>query len=101
MEIMTTHCCDLMKNFLEEGRIGLGYNERFREYYFKLRDEKGIAQLIFHCPWCGKLLPLSLRDEYFDLLMREYGIEISLDIIKNSQLPPEFKSDEWWKKRNL
>jgi hypothetical protein len=58
-------------------------------------------QGIFYCPWCGSQLAHSLRDEFFDVLKEEFGIETNLEILKDPSLPEEFKSDLWWKKRGL
>lgn len=94
------HCCKLMDTFLEDKRIPLQYNPITREYSIPLKGSSAI-QLIFYCPWCGKKLPKDLGEEFFEILEKKYGIESNLDILKNPNLPQEFKSDEWWKKRGL
>ena len=51
---------------------------------------------IIYCPYCGKKLPDSLRDEHWACLQAEYGYPY-----KTSKMPPEFKTDEWWLKRKF
>ena len=55
---------------------------------------------ISHCPWCGIFLGKPLNSEYFDILEKEYGIEIP-DLENFTNVPEEFRTDEWWKKRGL
>lgn len=95
-----SHICRLMNDFLEDKRMPIGYIPRFREYYFDLRYSPAM-QGIKYCPWCGELLPEDLRDEYFDVLEKEYGISNPFDEYQSKNFPEEFKSDEWWKKRGL
>lgn len=94
------HCCNLMDEFLSDIRIPLNYYPRIREYFLPLKESSAI-QLLFYCPWCAQKLPKDLRDEFFEILEKEYGIEEDLNIFKNPHLPEEFKSDAWWKKRGL
>lgn len=89
-----------MKTFLEDPRIPLKYYPIVREYGLILKNSSAI-QLIFYCPWCGEKLPESLRNKFFEILNNEYEIEPELDIKNDPNIPEEFKSDEWWKKRGL
>jgi hypothetical protein len=91
-----------MDEFLEDERIPLEYSPIFNEYYIPLKKSK-IKQGILYCPWCDSKLPVSLRDQYFEILEKEHGIDAwdINDIGTNTQIPSEFKSDEWWKKRGL
>lgn len=101
METNHTYCCTFMQNSINDPRIPLGYSPIMREYYINMNNAQYMIQEIFYCPWCGNKLPGSLRDEYFNILAREYHIEPDLDIKNNDRIPLEFKSDEWWKKRGL
>jgi len=94
---MVKHCCSLMDNFLNDPRIPMYYSPRMREYYIPLKNHSA-AQCIFYCPWCGIKLPKDLRDEYFDILENEYDIE---DFDNDEEIPNEFKTNAWWKKRKL
>lgn len=96
----TKHCCELMDMFLEDPRIPLKYYPMAREYGIPLSHSSAI-QLFFYCPWCGKKLPESLREKFFDILEKEYHVEPEFDIKQDPNVPEEFKSDEWWKKRGL
>ena len=95
-----THCCECMEMFLQDAKVPLKYYPIAREYGLALQHSSAI-QLIYYCPWCGTKLPESLRDKYFDILEKEYSIEPGLDIKNDPNIPHEFKSDEWWKKRGL
>jgi hypothetical protein len=54
-----------------------------------------------YCPFCGAKLHVDLfaNDEYYDALEEAVGKEFC--DIKEEEIPEEFKSDEWWKKRGL
>jgi len=56
-----------------------------------------------YCPFCGKKLPKELDDDDMDpYLMKEYGwTEDDCWGYPRRELPDEFKTDEWWKKRGL
>ena len=90
-----------MRLFVEDPRDPIGYKPAFREYYIKLHNQPKIITFSF-CPWCGKELPSSLRVEFFEVLDREYDIDISIGEYKdNESIPEEFKDDKWWRKRKL
>ena len=65
----------------------------------------GIYLPLLHCPWCGKRLPEELEEKMEELLAEEYNITAkNWDSPKwndDTDLPEEFKTDEWWKKRRL
>ena len=93
-----------MLTFINDPRIPIKYIPRLREYYIPLIEfgvETRVKQGICYCPWCGVKLPESVRDQYFDILETEYGIELNLDMHEQEGFPEEFKTDEWWKKRGL
>ena len=68
--------------------------------YDMLIDENSVRRLNF-CPWCGKRLPKGLIKKLFDVLWQEYGIGYEADLDYYTNVPDEFRTDEWWKKRNL
>ena len=84
-----------MERFLEAGEIALVYNRKFREYGIRYLDGTSSVQLITHCPWCGKRLPSSLRDKWFDRL-EALGLEP-----EDSNVPVEMQTDAWWKNEGL
>ena len=66
----------------------------------KVKRKKERYIYIHYCPWCGSKLAKELSDEWLYVLEQEYGIK---DPQGNDRkkVPPEFKTDEWWKKRGL
>ena len=81
----------------EESTEVVYYSSKFNEYGIPVHDgENGTASSyidIQYCPWCGKKLPKSKRDEWFDTLeKRGYEDPYVEDI------PPEFKTSEWYEK---
>ena len=87
-----TFCCKMMaENIVSEDRI-ICYWEKFREYGIPVHDGGSSMICIQYCPWCGKELPPSLRDEWFDRLER-------LGIKDPSRAPSEMQNGTWWKSR--
>ena len=108
----TKHCCERMDFFLEERKVAIYYNPIYREYFIRLWSFPKAKHVIYACPWCGYKFPPSLIKKYFQVLKNEYKIVYcdysqtyfedrtdEYDIEK--ELPKEFKSDEWWKKRGI
>ena len=97
------HCCELMSIFLIDPRIQLFYSEVYREYDIPLLHKNTITalQALFYCSWCGEKLPESLRDQWFETLEKEYGLDDPWSDEQEKLVPQEFTTDEWWKKRNL
>jgi hypothetical protein len=86
-----------MDIFLLDEQVPIFYRDKFREYGFLLRFTSAI-QLFAHCPWCAIALPESLSDLYYATLKQEYGIDDPFDV---TIIPEEFKSDIWWRSRNI
>lgn len=68
----------------------LVYHEPFNEYGVPIRDGGMSYLIIDHCPWCGKRLPSSERDRWFDEVEAA-----SLDPQDIEALPPNFLSAAW------
>ncbi|MGC2310116.1 MAG: hypothetical protein WA432_00650 [Candidatus Babeliaceae bacterium] len=94
-----THCCQLMDISLNDPKTPLKYYPIVREYGFIMNDSFAI-QLLNYCPWCSIKLPESVRDYYFEIMWAR-GLEPGFDKYNDPNIPEEFKSDEWWKKRGL
>jgi hypothetical protein len=94
------NCCKLLNKFLENPHVPLKYKPIMREYDL-LFSIAASRQGIRYCPWCGTKLPEDLRDEFYDILENEYKMDASGDLEENPNIPEEFKTDEWWKKRKL
>lgn len=101
-------CCEEMYSHLfrsdkRTSEIHFDYYPVFREYFIDYKKEYGGGvQLIKFCPWCGSKLAKELREEFFNILEKEYKIETDIgEYRQRKDIPQEFKTDEWWKKRNL
>ncbi|MFD7455879.1 MULTISPECIES: DUF6980 family protein [unclassified Streptomyces] len=68
----------------------ISYTPRFREYALIVHDGGTSGVGIAFCPWCGRRLPESLRDRWFDELER-LGVDPWED-----RVPPEFEEDRWF-----
>jgi hypothetical protein len=93
------HCCLTMDAGLKSRKELLHYSAKWREYGVTEAGSTG-CMLMDYCMFCGKRLPKELRDMWFDILEKEYGLEYPLEEDKN-KVPKEFSTDEWWKKRGL
>ena len=94
---MNNHCCERMTYFLADIRIPLDYSTKFREYVLVMPQA---FQMIDYCPWCGKELPTSLRDEWYEILENLLGEVIYELDYTDERIPEEFRDDTWWIKRN-
>ncbi len=74
------------------------YSSKFNEYGLPIYDGiNGTATsyvLIQHCPWCGKALPESRRDEWFERL-EQLGFESPYEDF--DKIPEKFKTSEWYR----
>lgn len=72
------------------------YSSKFNEYGIPIHDgENGRITSyiqIQYCPWCGKKLPDSLREKWFD-----EPEKLGYDDPLNDDIPEEFKSDKWYR----
>ena len=80
------------------GDVIISYYPKTREYLSSHSEETGCD--INYCQWCGKKMPKSLVDEWFDILEKEYGIT-DPNHTEADKVPEEFKTDAWWRKRGL
>ena len=70
--------------------VPIHYLAKFREYGVQVLDG-GTSNIVFlYCPWCGQILPASLRDRWFNTL-ETLGLEPT-----SSELPVKFRTAEWW-----
>jgi len=81
----------MMNGNLAGGETAIEYIPKFREYGITVLDGGSSYIVIAHCPWCGLLLPKSLRERWFSLL-EEKGLEPN-----DQNIPKALRSDEWWK----
>lgn len=96
-------CCFDMDSILDQSEgepiYKIDYYPHKREYF--LESIEGYICTIYFCPWCGSKLPKNLHKEWFDILEKEYGLDLPDIPDQKKKIPAEFKTDEWWKKRRL
>lgn len=92
-------CCPLLDKYVNNCKTGLNYSPAERELTVFLARGMG-RQVLSYCPWCGFKLPESLFDARLEILENEYGIDDPYGKQKKN-IPAEFLTDEWWKKRGL
>ncbi len=91
-------CCKNMEEAAYEYKA-IYLEEQVRGYSIS-SVPSGVSLTLIFCPFCGVALGKRLHKEYYDVLEKEYGID-DPDIFNLSNVPEEFKSDEWWRKRGL
>ncbi|WP_330235078.1 DUF6980 family protein [Streptomyces sp. NBC_00566] len=97
---MTNHCCEAMSRQVDVSCAEhdnpyscpdalIEFSAKFQEYGLIIHDGGTSSSTIEFCPWCGRRLPESQRDRWFDELERR-RIEPGEDGI-----PAEFEDDRW------
>ena len=99
-------CCNDMEYYITTNeQDSISYNTITRKYSVPFIS--GLYHEIWYCPWCGYKLPKSLSKEWELTLLNEEGIaqkildDYGIESYAEKLIPPEFKTDEWWKKRGL
>ena len=94
-------CCNMMSNFIcidkndaDPDNIII-YSSKFDEYGIPINDGGTSYILISYCPWCGKKLPDSKRDKWFDEIEK-----MGIDDPFCDNIPDEYKTDLWWKNKD-
>lgn len=83
-------CCESMEQNITETQSVI-YNSVFDEYGIPCKEDGGLSLLMFEfCPWCGKKLPNSQRDKWFEELEKK-GFYNPFD----EPIPEEFKTSLW------
>lgn len=72
-------CCDVVVDF----------SAKFQEYGLIVHDGGASVILIAFCPWCGKRLPESQRERWFEELENR-GIDPWAD-----RIPDHYQDDRW------
>jgi hypothetical protein len=79
-----------------ENGASITYSPAFREFYIGIRSASdGI--LIAYCPFTGRALPCSLRDEWFDRIesLGLFPVGAVFDW-NDPSIPPNFHTEAWW-----
>lgn len=88
------HCCKEMNNNIYS-QACIFYSEIFVEYGIQLLSDEHSIILLDYCPWCGKKLPSSKREEWFAQL-EAMGYD---DPLFDTHIPDKYKSSEWWREK--
>ena len=99
MAIKEKFCCEDMESCVNNKDWVIEYNRVTKSYLLSCRDY--ITLRMKYCLFCGTKLPKDLNDELHDILVEELAIEDPDYGNNDPRIPPEFKTDEWWKKRGL
>ncbi len=91
---MNPFCCHALEQLCIEEEYPIHYNPKLREFGLDILDGGSSIQLISFCPCCGKQLPRSLRNDWFQAVE-----DAGFDPIESVDIPQEFNSDEWWQKK--
>ncbi len=98
------YCCEIMSSHISNDHDMdqlIYYDKCCRTYAVRLiKDDHGTHQIIKYCPWCGTKLPEDLSDRWFEILNNEYDIDDPMGA-DEAEVPIEFLTDEWWKKRGM
>lgn len=88
-------CCEMMKYFVSDFKSNeiIQYCDIFDEYGIVIHDGGNSSVLINYCPWCGKKLPDTKREKWFEEL-ESLGFENPLE----DDIPEEYRSNLWWSK---
>ncbi len=68
------------------------YDEKFDEHGLIIHDGGSSHLLISFCPWCGRRLPDSKRDRWFEEL-EALGFSDPFE----EELPEQYRTAKWWK----
>jgi|GEM_PF-974377 len=97
------YCCeDFIKNCIADFRSLWDYNP-VKRYFFTIHRTRTTreGEKYSECWHCRKEWPKDLSKEYDKILDKEFGITPDSDAYKNNDVPEEFKTEEWWRKRGL
>ncbi len=85
------YCCKVMKICVEKLKH-VEYIERFDEFALPVGEDLGRSVIILkYCPWCGKKLPESKRQKWFEILN-----ELGIDPTEDKLIPYPLKRSLWW-----
>ena len=92
MDISAKYTCDHGHEKWECADSLISYDEVFDEYGLIIHDGGASMILINYCPWCGKKLPDSKRDKWFNELEKIGFLEPT-----EEDIPAEYRSCDWYK----
>ncbi|MDP6390871.1 MAG: hypothetical protein QF654_13330 [Alphaproteobacteria bacterium] len=96
------HLCWASIDFFTGPRCMYAYLPHLREYGIRILSldqpvdhQPVVIQAVTHCPWCGTVLPASLRKRWTDEL-DAMGLAPESD-----DIPERLMSDAWWREAEL
>ena len=97
------YCCEhFITNCIADARVPYDYSPVKRYFYTIHRTRTtNEGDRLLACEYCSKEWPKELSKEYDEVLEKEFGITSDSEAYKKNEVPEEFKSEEWWKKRGL
>ena len=102
------YCCSRLNHEIEDSQQNgdgcINYLPERRMFGIVINRDKKIYQPIEYCPFCGSKFPKDLVEEYWDYLVQDAGQKYyptDENYDPKRPIPPEFRTDEWWKKRGL
>ncbi len=90
--ISNNNCCQNMAYYIQNEVVS--YNEVFDEYGIIVHEDDVSTIIIEYCPWCGKKLPISQRNTWFDELEKKGFFSPLFD----ENIPIEYRSKKWREK---
>ena len=103
MRHQAAFACDQHPDPFACNKYLIAYSPVFDDYGLVLHDMRATVEIAY-CPWCGTRLPKGRRREYFRLL-EELGFgdamarDDGLPIEQQPDIPADFRSDLWWRRR--
>ena len=89
-EFERAHRCDAgLDVWITEPDVPVVYRSQFREFVIAMSG--GDAVVMRYCPLCGRELPKSLRDDWFERIW-----ELGLTGPEDERVPSDMRSDTWW-----
>lgn len=88
------HCCEEMFMMVEEEK-SIVYLPQYREYGVPILDGGSSILVMNFCPWCGRKLPASLREEFYAIL-EAANIDYCGMSDNDDRLPEAMRSSRWW-----
>ena len=87
------HCCGDMKSAVVSDNTLVRFVSKFREFGLDIKDGGSSYREIAFCPWCGKKLPESLRDTWFNSLESQ-----GIDPLDEKAIPAGYLDEKWYEK---
>ena len=96
------YCCGtFLKYYVNDHRVPISYSPAYRKYYFMVEKELHAIEGLIRCLQCNKKWPKDLGSTWRKTINKELKFDPYEAKNNTVELPAEFTTDEWWKKRGL